>query len=194
MTMERSMSICCWPKCFKPAVREKDDSEWMEPINKKNKRHFSKIEKGSTERRASSVSVKGETSRPSLVDKKEPSVRWADLVDNLNEFDISDLDDIKHDEEVYASFNSDDKTNSGPHDTMGRISMGSRFSEDSTSRGLGGFGHMDTMSISDNDASNMSDSDVVSGLGEIVEGDNTKDEFSRKTIETQKIFKIEASA
>mmetsp|Transcript_33067 Transcript_33067/g.57939 ORF Transcript_33067/g.57939 Transcript_33067/m.57939 type:complete len:156 (+) Transcript_33067:137-604(+) len=149
MTMERSMSICCWPKCFKPAVREKDDSEWMEPINKKNKRHFSKIEKGSTERRASSVSVKGETSRPSLVDKKEPSVRWADLVGNLNELDITDLDDPKHDMEVFESFNysfheSDDKTDSGPHESMGqgqnsmgRISMGSWFSEDSVIRGLG---------------------------------------------------------
>ena len=55
---------------------------------------------------------------------------------------------------------------------------------------------MDTTSISDEDASDMSDSDVVGSLGGVVEveGDNTKDEFSRKTIETHKIFKIEASA
>ena len=95
MIMERS--ILCWAKCFKPAVREKDDGEWMEPINEKNKRHFSKIEKGATEKRASpGASIKRETLRDhSLADKKQPSVRWADLVDNLNEFDISDLDDIK---------------------------------------------------------------------------------------------------
>eukprot|EP00579_Thalassiosira_antarctica_P012142 CAMPEP_0201913016 /NCGR_PEP_ID=MMETSP0903-20130614/3537_1 /ASSEMBLY_ACC=CAM_ASM_000552 /TAXON_ID=420261 /ORGANISM="Thalassiosira antarctica, Strain CCMP982" /LENGTH=680 /DNA_ID=CAMNT_0048448107 /DNA_START=124 /DNA_END=2166 /DNA_ORIENTATION=- len=183
----------------------------MEPINKKNKRHFSKIEKGSTERRASSVSVKGETSRPSLVDKKEPSVRWADLVGNLNELDITDLDDPKHDMEVFESFNysfheSDDKTDSGPHESMGqgqnsmgRISMGSWFSEDSVIRGLGGSEHMDTTSISDEDASDMSDSDVVGGLGEIVEGDNTKDEttagrFSRKTMMPGNMFKTDASA
>ena len=52
---------------------------------------------------------------------------------------------------------------------------------------------MDTTSISDEDASDMSDSDVVGSLGGVVEveGDNTKDEFSRKTMETPK---IEASA
>ena len=95
MIMERS--ILCWAKCFKPAVREKDDGEWMEPINKKNNRHFSKIEKGATdERRDSHDNIKWDTLRDHmLADKKQPSVRWGDLVDNLDELDISDLDDPK---------------------------------------------------------------------------------------------------
>ena len=58
---------------------------------------------------------------------------------------------------------------------------------------------MDTMSTGDEDASNMSNSDIVGSLGDIVEGDNTKDEttagrFSRETMETGKIFNTEASA
>ena len=51
---------------------------------------------------------------------------------------LQSLDNSKHDIQVYESFNdSDDKTDSEPHGSMGRISLGAMFSEDSIGRGLG---------------------------------------------------------
>ena len=57
----------------------------MEPINnKKNKRHVSQIENVSTDDK-----------RATLVENKQKSVRWSDLVGNLDQLDISDLNDPK---------------------------------------------------------------------------------------------------
>ena len=96
--------------CCKPAIQVKDEGEWMEPIsNKKNKRHVSQIENNSTDdKRATLVdnkqksvrwsgfeNVSTDDKRATLVDNKQKNVRWSALVGNLNQMDISDLNNPK---------------------------------------------------------------------------------------------------
>lgn len=128
--MMAQRSLLCWSMCCKPAIQVKDEGEWMEPINnKKKKRHVSQIE-----------NVSNDDKRSTLVDNKQKSVRWSDLVDNLNQLDISDLNNPKHDEQVLASFNSSlNSTDYKLSRSLGSLSMDLTLSEDSVIEGLGPF-------------------------------------------------------
>lgn len=113
----------------------------MEPISNrtKNKRHVSRIvnEKSrTTEKKFSTYSHggahihssvhqgKGRDHVYTLMGNKQASVRWADLTEHTrSSFNTADLDNPKHDKDVYYSVNSEEFP-SDLSNSMGNISVG----------------------------------------------------------------------
>eukprot|EP00578_Thalassiosira_sp_NH16_P009915 CAMPEP_0181117622 /NCGR_PEP_ID=MMETSP1071-20121207/22629_1 /TAXON_ID=35127 /ORGANISM="Thalassiosira sp., Strain NH16" /LENGTH=777 /DNA_ID=CAMNT_0023202039 /DNA_START=111 /DNA_END=2444 /DNA_ORIENTATION=+ len=118
--------------CGQPQLREKDDGEWMEPIDakKRNKRHYSVVKEGG------GVQTKQTNAPPNF--EKARSINWADLVkegvgaeideDNvrLPSFETAALNDPKYDGSVYNSVNSAefDSSNSNKEGSLGEVDVG----------------------------------------------------------------------
>mmetsp|Transcript_25337 Transcript_25337/g.45699 ORF Transcript_25337/g.45699 Transcript_25337/m.45699 type:complete len:209 (-) Transcript_25337:99-725(-) len=132
-----------WAKlCCRVPVREKDDGEWMEPIQRK--KPPSVLEHGAS---STDNNVILDTVREDITAEKPSAtkIRWSDIAVNLDQLNIEDLEDDGsiHDEAVFASVNSavlsTNLLEASLHESIGAMSMGSLFSEDSVSRQLGGF-------------------------------------------------------
>jgi len=121
--------------------RDTDDGEWMEPIC------------GTS---TSPIPDRDGPGKDNSIDNrmrsKKSVVKWTDLArENISSTDIDGLDLIddinRGDEELYNAVNSEDPNN---ENSVGRlISMGSIFSEDSVSRGLGGFSKTKRFTLSE---------------------------------------------
>mmetsp|Transcript_14423 Transcript_14423/g.31344 ORF Transcript_14423/g.31344 Transcript_14423/m.31344 type:complete len:665 (+) Transcript_14423:298-2292(+) len=163
--------ILCLKKLLQPAdptILEEDDSEWIEPVRKESQRNVSTIEQ-STMGRKSRASISVDMVKDQM-EESRGTIRWADMVDSLDDIDrLSYLDDSKHDEEVMNSLAASDyMRESELFDTLGRITMGSLYTDDSVSRDLGGFTRYD-------DDSESSDDDFSSNLGKKVGGGKSND-------------------
>mmetsp|Transcript_2689 Transcript_2689/g.4144 ORF Transcript_2689/g.4144 Transcript_2689/m.4144 type:complete len:334 (-) Transcript_2689:1158-2159(-) len=119
----------CFKKLCFQQPRSKDDGEWIQPVQQSNKRHESTV----------SESTMGRKTRASIsIDSQK--IYWGDMVNNLNDMSLADLDNAEFDDDVFAAVdNASNQRDSELAGTLGRITMGSLFSEDSVSHGLGGF-------------------------------------------------------
>ena len=155
-----------WAKlCCRVPVREKDDGEWMEPIQRKKPPIVLEHGASSTDNNVILDTVE----KP----KAPKMIRWSDIAVNLDKFNIEDLEDdgSLHDEAVFASVNSAvlrPIVKPSLHDSIGAISMGSLFSEDSVSRKLGGF---TSSALDDDDISSDEDDSAIEKKLESVDGE-----------------------
>mmetsp|Transcript_36745 Transcript_36745/g.77107 ORF Transcript_36745/g.77107 Transcript_36745/m.77107 type:complete len:243 (+) Transcript_36745:167-895(+) len=191
--------------CKTPDRTEKDESEWMEPTKTK------KSSSGSSKKRSKSSSRSSKTgkstsdsamrkgSRWDVVAEKDVArkptseVRWADVLENLNELDITDLEGGgggDDDEELFTAVNATDfsahrHTNVVANDdeqdfyskSLGHQSIASIWSEDSVMAEVRESIRPDAGSI---DWSMFSDSDKGSengDMGQVEEDDGTSSDI-----------------
>lgn len=182
--------------CGQPQLREKDDGEWMEPIDakKRNKRHYSVVKEGG------GVQTKQTNAPPNF--EKARSINWADLVKEgvgaeidenktrFPSFDAAALDDPKYDDDVYNSVNSAEFDSSKK---LGGTDIGPLLQEDdfcfgstleggnlltSSSGAKDKMGRISDLSIDERDS--ISDKDAVDAAGQPPR-DRKRDRIAKKT-------------
>mmetsp|Transcript_17822 Transcript_17822/g.37212 ORF Transcript_17822/g.37212 Transcript_17822/m.37212 type:complete len:589 (+) Transcript_17822:198-1964(+) len=120
----------CFKKLFlQGPSMENREGEWIEPIkhgNDNNTRHVATV----------AESTMGRKSRASVsVDQK--GIRWDDMVSHLDLMGLSDLNLVSPECDDVVMNAVENARKSGVEGSLGRISMGSFFPEDSVMRGLG---------------------------------------------------------
>ena len=130
------MESCAWIKFICCKARDKiakDDGEWMEPIppNRRICDNSATEPPKGVVKRETGLSSKSTKSR-----KSRKTVHWDNVVDNMGEFTLESMNGVRFDREVVDSVeNSVMRDDYEPRGSL--LSMGSMFSEDSVSRGLG---------------------------------------------------------
>lgn len=124
-------------RCFNKPVpgAKKDDGEWMEPTRRKSGgRGPSPSSSGGDGRGSSSSSSSKESNAPrsTTLRREVPKPKRASIkFEDLKAFNMEDNNQ--------RSIRWDNSINTGPGKGLGDISMSGNFSDDSISRGLGGF-------------------------------------------------------
>jgi len=145
----------CFKKLFLQQPPPKDDGEWIQPVQQSNTRHESTV----------SESTMGRKTRTSIsIDSRD--VRWGDMVSNLSDISLTDLDNAEFDDDVFAAVdNASNMRDSELVGTLGHMSMGSLFGDDSVSHGLGGFtttGHRPSLDVISDEHEEQERSSTVS--------------------------------